>query len=184
MRPLLAQNNANGPDDEVLILLAVFGAIVLVWQVIKIPFLLTLHKALARCQPHNRTMEPGMVWLNMIPLFDLVWQFITVNRIGDSLYNEFRDRGWHRGEDYGRGLGLAACILYTIGSLCTALMAIAGLICGILYWTKIAGYSKQLASRPYEDYGDYDEYEDYEDYDDRNERDDRHEDRPWNRGRR
>jgi hypothetical protein len=30
-------------------------------------------------------MEPGMVWLNLIPVLSLVWQFITVIRVAESL---------------------------------------------------------------------------------------------------
>ena len=63
---------------------------------ITILFLLTLSKALRRCAPENRTMEPGMVWLYLIPIFNLYWQFVTVNRVSESLKNEFYARGIDR----------------------------------------------------------------------------------------
>src|SRR5262245_49376745 len=95
--------------------LGVLCVILIIALVIAIFFLLTLSTALSRCRPRNRTMEPGMVWLNLVPLLNIVWQFITVLRVAESLENEFRDRDLHRGEDYGKGVGLASCILALFG---------------------------------------------------------------------
>jgi hypothetical protein len=195
--PLLAQaNNNNGPPDEFLIGLVVFVCgFYLVLFIIAIFFLLTLHKALARCAPRNRAMEPALVWLNLIPLVHFVWMFFTAIRVSESLRNEFSERGWgRRSDDYGQGLGIATCALSLasyipyLGCLC----AVGWVVCFIMYWVKIAGYSGQLASRPYGEYEDdrdgrYEE--DDEDEDDRPRRrardgDDRDDDdRPWNRGR-
>ena len=52
-------------------------------------FLLALQNALKKCAPASRTMEPGKVWLWLIPIFGLVWQFIVVINIAKSLGNEF-----------------------------------------------------------------------------------------------
>jgi hypothetical protein len=175
MFPVLAQRFANGADQGALVLVLVLVcAALLVGLLIAIFFLLTLQRALARCRPRNRTMEPGMVWLNLIPLFNLVWQFITVNRVAESLENEFRDRGWHRrSENYGRSVGVAAGALGLVGwiPILGPILAIAGLVCRIIYWVKIAGYSGQLANRA----RDYDDEDDDRYDDDRN--DDRDRDR-------
>jgi hypothetical protein len=180
MVPLLAQRNANGDDAALGVVFALVCGFLLVGLVIAVFFLLTLQKALGRCRPRNRTMEPGMVWLNLLPLFNIVWQFITVSRIGESLENEFRDRGWHRrAENYGRSVGIASCVLGLLGWIpfLGGFLALAGLVCRIIYWVQIAGYSNRLASREYEEYDDEDEDED-------DDRDDDRDDRPWDRGRR
>jgi hypothetical protein len=39
-------------------------------------------------RPENRLMQPGMVWLQMIPLFGQIWQFRVVTRIADSIVNQ------------------------------------------------------------------------------------------------
>ena len=111
MSPLLAQRMAqqnNEPPDEFLfVVLAGVCGFYLVLFVVFIFFLLTLQRALARCRPECRTMEPGQVWLNLIPLFNIAWMFITVLRISESLRNEFYERGRsRRGDDYGQGLGI------------------------------------------------------------------------------
>lgn len=201
MLALLAQAAANNNDDledlppeALAIILAVLCGMCLVFLVVFIFFFLTLSKALSRCHWRNRTMEPGQVWLNFIPLFHLVWMFITATRVADSLRNEFYDRGWHRNEeDYGRGLGITACVLWIVGGLpyIGVLFAIGWLVCFIIYWVKIANFSGQLASRE-----GFDDFED--DPDDggggddkprerrreeprRGEHDDGYEDRPWER---
>ncbi|MDY3556055.1 hypothetical protein R5W24_005218 [Gemmata sp. JC717] len=180
----------------------------LIGLVINIFFLLTLSKALHRCHPDSRTMEPGMVWLALIPLVGIAWIFVNVLRVAESLRNEFRYRRWHRrGEDYGYGIGLAYCclMLASIIPYCGSLFGLAGLVCWIMYWVKIANLSRQI-ERPYRgsDWDDEedDEYDDddddrprrrarddeYDDGDDRprrRDRDDYDDDRkPWDRPRR
>jgi hypothetical protein len=116
-----------------------FGIIGLI---IGIMYLLTLSKALAACAPRNRTMEPGMVWLNLIPLFNIVWIFITIIRISESLKNEFRDRGLRSDDpEFGKMTGITYAILCLIPCV-----NIVGLIFFIMYWVKIAGYKNQLIS--------------------------------------
>jgi hypothetical protein len=109
-------------------------------------FLLTLQKALNRCAPESRTMTPGQVWLMLIPVFNMVWQFIMVDRVASSLANEFRRRNIVGDAEPGKSLGLAYCILVvtSIIPVIGILTGIAGLVCGIVYWVKIANYSAQL----------------------------------------
>jgi len=57
-------------------------------------------------------MEPGHVWLNLIPVFTLAWATVTVERIAKSLRNEFIARSLHHpSERYGRRSGLTALVL-------------------------------------------------------------------------
>jgi hypothetical protein len=153
----------------------IFAALI----VVLIFYLLTLQKALGRVSARNRLMEPGLVWLLLIPLFNIVWNFFIVTRVPDSLRNEFRDRDRDDGSDYGKTIGLPNAILVAITASVNVLhllshspavrlillpVGLANLVLFILFWVKIAGYSAQLASRPRyaEDGGD-----DFDDYDDR-----------------
>lgn len=108
-------------------------------------YTLTLQRALSRCAPETRAMEPGLVWLLYIPVFNLIWSFIVVNRISTSLRAEFQRRGI-AGVDTGRELGLAMSILACLGiiPIVGILAALAGIVCWIMYWAKIAGLSGQL----------------------------------------
>lgn len=110
-------------------------------------YLLTLQRALERCSPESRAMQPGMVWLMLIPLFNLVWQFFVVSRIARSLEAELRKRSMQVVPQPGKGVGLAMCIL-SIGGiipLLGALLGLAAFVCWIIYWVKIADVSRSLA---------------------------------------
>ena len=110
-------------------------------------FLLTLHKALSRCDPSSRTMVPGQVWLNLIPIFNLIWPFFVVNAISESLHREFTRRGMVEEPQPGRSLGMALAILAVISvvPILGFVTGIGALVCWILYWIKIAGYSEKIA---------------------------------------
>jgi hypothetical protein len=146
-----------------------YSVALVVGLVIQILFLMTLSKCLAQCAPRNRTMEPGSVWLNLIPLFNLVWMFITIIKISESLANEYRSRGLHSDDpEFAKMTG----ILYMVFSFFCGIVA---LIFFIMYWAKMAGYKNELMSSRGSS-GGYDD-----DYDDRprrrrDEDDDRHDD--------
>ena len=114
-------------------------------------YIITLQNALAKCPPGVRTMEPGMVWLMLIPLFHLIWQFFVVMALGQSLGNEFRRRGIPLPDPLpGQSIGLAMCICG-----CCGLIPIINFIAGpaafvlwIIYWVKIAEFSRALDVPP------------------------------------
>lgn len=130
---------------SLIILLVIVGiAIGLIPQIF---YLLTLQKTLNEVSPQNQKLPPGQVWLILIPLFGLVWSFIVVNRMADSLKAEFISRGIQQSEDRpGYSIGLTYCILYccSIIPFLGGLAALGGLVCWIIYWVKIAGYKTQL----------------------------------------
>lgn len=124
-------------------------------------FLLTQHKTVQAIRPENRTIEPGLVWLQLIPLFGIIWQFIVVSRISDSLQREFMS--W-RSEDSILGytdpeafkwtqtkptysIGIAYCTLSccSIIPLLGGLAALAALVCWIVYWVNLADYKRRVS---------------------------------------
>ncbi len=112
-------------------------------------FLLTLQKCLERCDPLSRAMNPSQVWLMLIPFFNLIWQFIVVSRIATSLDNEFKRRNIIKEPNPGKSLGIAWCVLGLCSIIPTigTVIFIIGLICWIVYWTKIASYSSEIATQ-------------------------------------
>jgi len=128
------------------LLLVMFMAIVMI--VPAVFYLLTLQKALARCGEQARTTSPESVWLMLIPLFNLVYGFILVGNVARSLGNEFARRGIANAErEPGKSLGIAMCVL-NIGSIIPFLgipLALASLVCWIVYWVKIADFSGMIA---------------------------------------
>ena len=51
-------------------------------------FLLTLQNTLNAISYENRKMPPANVWLMFIPVFNIIWQFIMVSRIAESIGDE------------------------------------------------------------------------------------------------
>jgi hypothetical protein len=116
-----------------------------------VPFVfycLSLQKALNRCSPECRAMNPGMVWLMFIPLFNMVWHFFVVINVAKSLGCEFQKRGIAEDPKPGQQLGMIMCILICCGIIpfLGILCSLGGLVCWILYWVKIAGYSNRIAA--------------------------------------
>jgi hypothetical protein len=111
---------------------------------------LTLQKAFKRCAPESRAMEPGLVWLLLIPMFNAVWHFFVVLNMAKSLGAEFQRRGIAAEPAPGKNLGLAMCILgcCCLIPLVNFLACLPYLICWIVYWVKIAGFSGRLAPAP------------------------------------
>src|SRR6266436_6269915 len=113
-------------------------------------FLITLQRALERCAPQSRAMSPGSVWLWLIPLFNLVWQFLVVINVAKSLHNEFMRRNLPVAEaEPGKAVGLAMCVLGVVGvvPVIGVVAGLAGMVCWIIYWVKIVEYSRMLDSQ-------------------------------------
>ncbi|MBS1607086.1 MAG: hypothetical protein JST42_30825 [Bacteroidetes bacterium] len=51
-------------------------------------FLLSQQRTLQVIRPEYRELRPGLVWLQLIPLFNLYWMFVVVTRIADSISKE------------------------------------------------------------------------------------------------
>lgn len=152
-------------DDDFYLGLIVIAFIV-VWLIVLIFFLIAQQNTLKAIKPQNRRMSPGEVWLQLIPLFNLVWQFIVVSRISDSIRNEIDDRIANSflgiadpvfANDRTRrptyDIGLAYCILSLVGcipfaQILAGFTSIAGLVCLIIYWTQIVAYKNKFLNNP------------------------------------
>jgi hypothetical protein len=51
-------------------------------------FLVSQQRTLQVIRPELRELRPGLVWLQLIPLFNWYWMFVVVTRIADSISKE------------------------------------------------------------------------------------------------
>ena len=51
-------------------------------------FLIAQQKTLEVIRTEYRELRPGLVWLQLIPVFNLYWMFVVVTRIADSISRE------------------------------------------------------------------------------------------------
>ncbi len=154
---------------EYLLGVGCYGVVLLAILGIVLMFFLALHRCLAECRPENRAMEPGLVWLNLVPVLNLIFPFITVAQIGSSLRREYKARGLTRKGTYGAALGwtwlltIAAtgvlCFfaqfldefseavgIPLVGFLVLGFLLSFGL--GIAYWTVIGNFTTDLKRNP------------------------------------
>ena len=95
-------------------------------------------------------MQPGMVWLLFIPLFNIIWHFFVVLALSNSLGNEFRIRNILAPPEPGKTIGLSMCICACLSviPLVGAITGIVNLVLWIIYWIKINEFSRMLDQPP------------------------------------
>jgi len=124
-------------------------------------FILTQQNTLKAVQPQNRIMPAGQVWLQLIPLFGLVWQFFVVIKISDSLRKELAMRNnmfsfenqaaysFHETQPRPTyQIGIVYCILICCSvimpTLLKGLLALAGMVCWVIYWVQLSNYKRKI----------------------------------------
>jgi hypothetical protein len=140
-------------DTELLFTVAVIVLVVVGLAVIATAFLSALARVLRRVQPEHRRMEPGQVWLNLIPVFNFIWLTVTVERVAESLRNEFAARSLHGPDErYGRRTGLTTLFLlvsvvplYPVGIITYPL----ALGFAISYWRQLNRYAERMKPGAY-----------------------------------
>ena len=111
-------------------------------------FLRMLEQTLRRCAPESRTMSPRKVWFILVPVWNVVWLFVVVNALSDSLHREFTRRGIDAEPRPAHRLGMLYAILMAIAFvpvLGIPAFLLGGLV-GIRYGIRIGTYSGMLAA--------------------------------------
>ena len=125
--------------------------VILAFLVVAIFYIRSLSGALRKCSPASRTMQPGMTWLLLIPLFNYIWNFIVVFALSKSLANEFRARNIPcDSPEPGKNIGLAMCIcgVCVIIPFVRYAASLAAFVLWIIYWVKISEFSHMLDASP------------------------------------
>jgi hypothetical protein len=129
---------------------------------IAVLYTLTLYNTLNAVSPTNRKIQSGLIWLFLIPVFHLIWHFVIVNKLSESIKAEYLNKGQDVPEfkpGYGSGIIASFCwiasftlstfqnlanISITPINMFEGLLNIVGVIAWVLYWIKIAGYKKKI----------------------------------------
>ncbi len=122
--------------------------------ILTVGLLATITRVLGRVSPENRRMEPGEVWVNLIPVVNLIWPVVTVERVGESIRAELAARNRVKKKDaFGKTSGIIALVL--VGTV--LLLPPAGLVTlpfaflyGIVYWVQLNGYANRMREAPRE----------------------------------
>ena len=114
------------------------------WLIIEVYYVLVLRRALIACKRENRAIEPGWLWLELVPGLGFLWQFVNVCVVAYSLQSELGSRGLRRHRP-GLALGVTAFTLQCIG-IAFVVVSNGGaghalpphqpsLVWGLLFWT-------------------------------------------------
>jgi hypothetical protein len=136
--------------QAIVILIGLLFFLVLLSITIFIIYLLyTFLKALP---PEYRLMDPTLVWLLLIPCFNLIWNFFVYPRIAKSYQNFFVAHGRTDVGDCGAGLGIAYAICAVLVSI-PCVNYITGIFCGpamlillIIYLVRLHGLKREIQS--------------------------------------
>ncbi len=145
-------------------------ALLLAFVIPAILFFITQQRTLQIVSPENREISPGSVWLQLIPVFGIVWQFIVViriahsvskemaSKIGESILDNSHEQIKEKDDSPTYNIGLAYCILTTLGiiinyatlhtssylALLGSLFAFTGMVCWIIYWVRLVKTKNKL----------------------------------------
>jgi len=99
---------------------------------IAILLLYLVYSCFARIPAQHRQMEPWQVWLLLIPIFNLIWNFFVYPKLAKSYQSYFAEQGRTDVGDCGEKLGLA--------------FAICAAVSGVLGWVPCLGALVSLAA--------------------------------------
>ena len=117
-------------------------------------YLKNLQDLLKECDPNNRQVPPGNVWLMFIPFFNYVYGFILYTKISETLKREFEHRNAPQSGDYLKTLGIVLPSLNAFGALPIPMPLIKGVVglgsltVFIMYWVQSANMKNKLRSLP------------------------------------
>lgn len=113
-----------------------------------IGLLATITRVLGRVSPENRRMEPGEVWVNLVPVVNLIWPMVTVERVGESIRAELRALNRVKKKDaFGKTSGLIALVLVGVVTLLPPVGFVTlpfAFLYGIVYWVQLNGYARRM----------------------------------------
>jgi hypothetical protein len=111
-------------------------------------YCLTLQNTLKAIRRENRLMPAGQVWLLLVPFFNLIWNFIVVGKMADSIDKEFKARNIEAQPRPGYSIGLAysVCCACTLIPLLGWLAQLASLVCWVIFWIKMNACKNKLLS--------------------------------------
>lgn len=139
------------PPEQQIIVIGAGLLFLLVMLAITIFILYLLYGLLKALPAEYRLMEPAMVWLLLIPCFNLVWNFFVFPQISRSYQDFFRDHGRPEIGDCGAGIGIAYGVCHVLISIpCLNYLTIifcgpAMLILLIIYLVQLHGLKKDIS---------------------------------------
>lgn len=123
--------------------------------IIAVFYILTLHRTLTAINPGNREITPAVLWLLLIPLFNIFFHLYVVIKLSASISKEILSKGQELKvfrPTYGAGLIVSVGFIitttisalkldiYTPFAVLSGLCSVVAIISGIIYWVQVYKY--------------------------------------------
>jgi hypothetical protein len=139
----------NSEEQVILIIAAIGGVFLLARLAIQAIICWYLAGCYRAIPEEHRLMQPGMVWLLMIPCFPLVWNFFVYPRLSKSYKAYFDAQGVTDVGDCSEQLAVAyaICVACTLLPGVGAAGVIASLVLLIIYLVKVSELKNRILGR-------------------------------------
>ena len=131
-----------------------------IFLILMIFFVLTQQRLLETMRAENRLIPPKQVWFQLIPFLGLLWSFVVINKIANSILSElttttgdsvFADDPLLQSSrpTYKVGLSYAICFCLSLLPLAffNLVTVVAGFILWLVYWYQLIQYKIKIADR-------------------------------------
>ena len=110
-------------------------------------YIRAISKALAVIDPSYRTQPPGMAWLLLIPIFNVIWFFFLLKAIKDGFTQMHRDGITQKEIDtgYNYGIGMGCCWAASFIPQFIFIALIPMFVFSILHWNKLNAARRVIA---------------------------------------
>lgn len=151
--PLQQWLDHGGEALPILAIIGIIAVVLFVSLAIHVAVCWFLSSCFARIPVPYRRQEPAMVWLLLIPCFNLVWVFFVLPPLADSYRAYFEAQGRTDVGDCGRTLAMLYCIGTVLATVlgCVPFVSLANCLIGpaivvvlILFLIKAAVLKGQL----------------------------------------
>lgn len=138
----LAKQTQPTPEEAAVVVAAILfflGIALLITFGINILICILLYTSFNKVPEEHRTLAPGMIFLLLIPLFNLIWNFFVFMRIPESYKNAFDAQGRSDVGDCGRAIGMwfAICAAGTFVPCVNYISGPAALVLLIIFLVKM-----------------------------------------------
>ncbi len=132
-------------DKEIFANAGTFLVLVAIFSIPFILFCLSVQNTLKAIKPANRKLPVFAGWLLLIPVFDVIWQFVMAVRLSQSIESELNDNGIvKKRPTFYAGIALAIVQVCAYIPYLNDYMKYIWFVCFFVYWAGIAEYKRKL----------------------------------------
>lgn len=129
--------------------LTIMFLLLFVYYFLLVIFCVLLKNILDEIEHHNRPFNSNLVWLILIPGFNIYWSYHINPKISKAIQKQLEENQKSETGDYGALLGkaypllLVATFVFWLVSI-QLLLILSSFICLLMYWSKMSEYYHQL----------------------------------------